>query len=217
MNMSSPRKRSYASRLRADSAEDTRRRILAAAKNLFARKGIDPVTIADIGDKADVAASTIYAIFKSKTGILKALMEQSLFGEAFQKAQGILEGISDPVELIALTPHVSRAIYESEVTDLGILRSSAAFSPELRKAEDAFEKTRYQMQEKRIISLFESGKQNKALSIEEARRVLWMYTSRDVYRMLVFNGGWTPEQYQAWLSRTLLDALVDPRRYSRKG
>jgi hypothetical protein len=35
-----------------------------------------------------------------------------------------------------------------------------------------------------------------------------MYTSRDVYRMLVHEGGWSPDRYQEWLSRTLLDALV---------
>ena len=35
-----------------------------------------------------------------------------------------------------------------------------------------------------------------------------MYTSRDVYRMLVHDGGWPPDRYQEWLSRTLLEALV---------
>lgn len=35
------------------------------------------------------------------------------------------------------------------------------------------------------------------------RRILWMYTSRDVYRMLVHEGGWTPERYEQWLSATL--------------
>ncbi|MGE5539313.1 MAG: hypothetical protein ACM30I_11905 [Gemmatimonas sp.] len=35
-----------------------------------------------------------------------------------------------------------------------------------------------------------------------------MYTSRDVYRMLVHDGGWTPDRYQQWLSEMLLDALV---------
>ncbi|WP_278253689.1 hypothetical protein [Caulobacter sp. CCUG 60055] len=40
--------------------------------------------------------------------------------------------------------------------------------------------------------------------------MMWMYTSRDVYRMLVHDGGWSPDQHQDWLSRTLTEALVRP-------
>jgi hypothetical protein len=38
-----------------------------------------------------------------------------------------------------------------------------------------------------------------------------MYTGRDIYRMLVSETGWSPDRYQEWLSRTLLDALVAPK------
>ncbi len=48
------------------------------------------------------------------------------------------------------------------------------------------------------------------LDVEQARRILWMYTSRDVYRMRVQDGGWSPQRYQEWLSRTLVEALVEP-------
>ena len=47
-------------------------------------------------------------------------------------------------------------------------------------------------------------------TLDDARRILWMYTSRDVYRMLVHESGWSPDRYQEWLARTLLDALVAP-------
>jgi hypothetical protein len=32
--------------------------------------------------------------------------------------------------------------------------------------------------------------------------------SRDVYRMLVIEGRWTPDRYQQWLSQTLVEALL---------
>jgi AcrR family transcriptional regulator len=206
--MKSSTRRSYSSELRAQAAEDTRKSILDAATFLFGRKGIDKVTIADIGERAGVAASTVYAIFKSKDGILRALMQRSLFGPSFQAAQDLLAGITDPVRLIEVTSHVSRAIYASESSDLGLLRSASGFSPALKKMEQEFERIRYDMQEKRLQALFKAGKARHGLTLDEARRILWMYTSRDVYRMLVHEGGWTPDQYQAWLSRTLLEALV---------
>lgn len=206
--MSSSRKRRYNLDVRAQSADETRYRILAAARSLFGRQGIDKVTIAGIGEKAEVAASTIYAIYKSKDGILRALMEQSLFGSQFQEAQKQLEGVRDPVALIALTAEVSRAIYESESNDLGLLRHASGFSPALRQMELEFERKRFEMQERRVKLLFRAGKARDDLKIEQARRILWMYTSRDVYRMLVQDGGWTPSLYQQWLSRTLVEALV---------
>ena len=208
MNTSSTRKRRYASQMRAESAEDTRKRILDAAKLLMGRKGIEKVTIADIGKKAGVAASTVYATYKSKEGILRALMEQTLFGGSFQSAQKLFESVSDPVRLVALTSQVARAIYESESSDLGLLRHTSGFSPALRRIEQEFERMRYDMQGKRLAMLFDAGKARPGLSLDDARRILWMYTSRDIYRMLVHDGGWSPERYQEWLSRTLLEALV---------
>ena len=66
------------------------------------------------------------------------------------------------------------------------------------------------MQKERVELLFEQRKQTKGLLYEEARRILWMYTSRDVYRLLVHEAGWTPDRYEEWLSDTLLHALADP-------
>lgn len=136
-------------------------------------------------------------------------MEQSRFGGTFQSAPQILAGISDAVEMIALTSHVSRAIYESESSDLGPLRNVSGFSPSLRKIEEEFERTRYRMQRERLRRLFESGRAKRGIGFDEARRVMWMYTSREVYRMLVIEGGWTPDRYQEWLAQTLVAALVE--------
>ncbi|MBX9775782.1 MAG: hypothetical protein K2Y71_15480 [Xanthobacteraceae bacterium] len=74
--------------------------------------------------------------------------------------------------------------------------------------EEEFERIRYEMQEKRLRMLFAARKAKPGLSLVEARRILWMYTSPDVYRMLVHEGGWITDAYQRWLSRILLEALV---------
>lgn len=205
---SKPAKRRYVSELRSQAADATKDRVLNAAKKLFVRHGIDRVTIAQIADAAEVAVSTVYALFKSKEGILRGLVSASLFGQRFQAARAKFEGVTDPVRLIALTAHVARAIYEGESSELGLMRGVSAFSPALRKLELEFEKIRFEMQEERVRLLFAQSRERKGLGFDEARRILWMYTSRDVYRMLVQEGGWTPDRYQKWLSDTLVDALV---------
>lgn len=214
--MTESRKRSYASGLRRQAADATRLRVLEAAKKLFMRRGIDRVTISEIAEKAGVAAPTIYAHYKSKEGILRALMRAALFGPQFREAQAKLDGVSDPVSLIALSAHVARAIYESESAELGLIRGISAFSLGLRKMEQEFETIRFEMQEQRVELLFAAAKQRSDLTIGEARRILWMYTSRDVYRMLVHESGWTPDRYQQWLSDAILTALVNPEDKTEK-
>jgi AcrR family transcriptional regulator len=213
--MSEQGKRRYASELRSRSAEATRGRVLDAAKELFGNEGIDGVTIARIAEKAGVAGATVYALFKSKAGILRALMRATLFGSKFEEALAKLEGVTDPVELIAMSAHVARAIYESESRELGLIRGASAFSAALRAMEQEFETTRLEMQKERVNLLFAAAKQRKGLAQSEARRILWMYTSRDVFRMLVHDGGWTADRYEEWLSETLVAALVAPE--ARRG
>ena len=196
------------SQVRSQAADVTKARVLRAAKALFMRRGIDRTTIAQVAAKADVSVPTVYALYKSKEGILRELMKAALFGQRFEAAQANLNGVDDPVRLLALTAHVARAIYEAESSELGLLRGASAFSPALRKLEREFENIRFAMQETRIRLLFARSKQRKGLELEEARRILWMLTSRDVYRMLVHEGGWTPDRYQEWLSDAIVNGLV---------
>jgi AcrR family transcriptional regulator len=177
---------------------------------LFSRRGIDKVTIAQIGEKAGVAGSTVYALYRSKEGILRALMEASLFGPRFRAAQTLLSEVTDPVRMVALTANIAKAIYEGEDAQLGLLRGVSGFSPSLKKIESEFETTRYRMQEERLRALHKSSRMKSGITFEEARRIMWMYTSRDVYRMLVHESGWTPDRYQEWLSETLVRELVAP-------
>jgi AcrR family transcriptional regulator len=208
--MATPRKRKYVSATREEGAGRTRRRVLDAATVLFARSGFDRVTIARIAARAKVSVPTVYALFKSKEGLLHAILESALFGDAFQAARARLDGVTDPVLLIERSAEVARAIYESESSAIGLLRGASAFSPALRKVEREFEEVRYAMQEARVRLLFSERKARPGLGLDEARRILWMYTGRDIYRMLVGEGGWSPDEYQAWLADTLVTSLVAP-------
>jgi AcrR family transcriptional regulator len=208
--MSAQPRRRYVSAQRQDAAEATRARILEAARALFSERGIDKVTIAEVARRAGVAGSTVYALFASKSGILRALMQAALFGPGFQAAQRLLAGVDDPVKLIELTAGVARAIYEAESAELGVLRGASAFSADLRETEAEFEDLRREMQRPRLERLFAARRARRGLEFARAQQLLWMHTSRDIYRMLVHDSGWSPDEYQAWLARTLVEALVEP-------
>lgn len=204
--------RSYDSHRRSKAAAANRASVLTAARELFAKRGVDKVSIAIIATKAGVSASTIYAVFKSKEGILRELMRTALFGPRFQEARTLLDGVTDPVERLVRTAWVARAIYESESDELGAVRGVSAFSPALRRMEEEFETMRYEMQSERLRALAESGNLRQGQTIDDARRILWMLTGRETYRMLVEVGGWSGDKYQKWLESALLDALVQSPR-----
>jgi AcrR family transcriptional regulator len=143
------------------------------------------VTIAQIAEHADVAGSTIYALFGSKAGILRALMRRAIFNADYERIASELRGVADPIEQLRLTAAVARSIYDGESKEMALLRGASAFSPELKKLEREFEDRRYEIQSDRLANLFERQLQRPDVSLKQARDLVWMLTSRDVYRMLV--------------------------------
>ncbi len=206
--MASPDKRAYRSKRREGEALHTRAKVLEAGKHLFARKGIDATTVAQIAQRAGVSQATVYATVKSKAGLLHALMHEAIFGPRFQDAQRRLDGVVDPVERIALSAQVACAVYEGESAELSHLLKASAFSPELRKTQQSFEDLRREMQRARIDALFESHRARTGLDKAAAGDILWMFTGRDVYHKLVHESGWSPDRFRDWLERTLLDTLT---------
>lgn len=202
--------RPYRSERRRRAADDTRRRILEASRALFSREGIDGVTVEKIAARAKVAQSTVYALFKSKAGILRELMRDALFNAQYHAAAAQIDGARDPIALLKLTATVARTIYENEAREIGLLRGASMFSPELKKLESEFETLRFELQRARIEFLFENALLPDGMSIDAARRIMWMYTSRDVYRMMVVEGGWSPDIFEEWLATTLVSALTKP-------
>jgi AcrR family transcriptional regulator len=65
--------RKYEQRLRAESAEATRRRILDALEERLRESPSEPVSIEEIARRAAVARTTVYLIFGSRAGLFDAL------------------------------------------------------------------------------------------------------------------------------------------------
>ncbi len=74
-------KRRYDSRRRQAQAAETRRSILEAAERLFERDGYVGTTVEAIAREADVALKTVYAVFTTKAGLLRALWDLRLKGD----------------------------------------------------------------------------------------------------------------------------------------
>jgi AcrR family transcriptional regulator len=67
--------RKYAQRIRAETAEQTRRRILDAVAQRLRDAPTEPVSLDQVASLARVARSTIYLIFGSRAGLFDAFTE----------------------------------------------------------------------------------------------------------------------------------------------
>lgn len=72
-------KRPYHSQVRQRQAEETRRRILAAAGELFASRGYAATTLEAIAETALVSPKTIAAVFGSKRALLAEVITPDAF------------------------------------------------------------------------------------------------------------------------------------------
>src|SRR5579875_950703 len=72
--------RRYRSPRRAAQAAETRRAVLAAARELLSEVGYRGMTVAAIARRADVAVDTVYASVGRKPEVLRRLVETALSG-----------------------------------------------------------------------------------------------------------------------------------------
>ena len=202
------KKRTYKSLVRERQAGDTRRRIVEATRRLLQSEGYAGMTIQAIAQRAGVSAQSVYAIFKSKTGILIALLDESTFGPAYEDLVREAQGASDPETRLRLAARVARQIRGAQSAAFELMRGAGVVAPELAKLELQRERLRYENEKDVIRSLRDAGSLQPGLTYKTARDIFWMLTGGDVYRMLVRDRRWSPQRYQDWLADTLVRSLV---------
>jgi AcrR family transcriptional regulator len=202
------KQRPYKSLVRRRQAEDTRRRIVEATRRLLQSEGYAGMTIEAIAQRAEVSAQSVYAIFKSKTGILVALLDQSTFGADYEKVVQQAVSQNDPETRLRCAAAVARQIRGAQSAAFDLMRGAGVVAPELAKLQQQRERLRYEKEEGVINFLRDSGRLRPGLSHKAARDIFWMLTGGDVYRMLVSERGWSAQQYEDWLADILVHSLL---------
>ena len=92
-------------------------------------------------------------------------------------------------------------------TQLGLFQDVSILNPKLKKAEIEREQRRYKRQ-KESFEKFKDKTLLGNLNTSKARDVLWAFTGRDIYRMLVIERGWSSDDYEKWLASILVQTLL---------
>jgi AcrR family transcriptional regulator len=206
--MSNTKKRTYSCDSRNAKANQTKSRILIAAKNLFESEGFEYVTIEKIAQTAAVSTPTIYSLFQSKRGVLRGLMDEIFPKDQFETLVESSNQANSPEVRLQFSAKISRQMYDAEKLQMDIFRGASVLAPEFKELEKERETRRYNKQEETIKAMQKENSLAIGLSITKARDILWAFTGRDLYRMLVVEQNWTADEYEDWLTQMLISSLV---------
>ncbi len=205
-------RRRYDSSGRRAAAEETRRRVLYAARDLFAAQGYAAVTMRAIADTAGVSPKTIEAAFGTKAHLLKLVVDISIAGDDQPVAladRPVIQQLRDEPDI-----HVVLVILADLVA--GISRRMAPIARVIDEAAPA---------DPEIADLARAGRANRRngaqnfarllatkarLRVDEetAADVLWMLHDPTLYQSLAAERGWTHQRFQHWLADTYNRLLI---------
>ena len=206
--MSNGKKRIYTSETRHVQAAQTRSRILTSAKKLFETEGYEFVTIEKLAQDAGVSAPTIYALFQSKRGVLRVLMDEALPLDQWEALVEEVKQEKSAKKRLEIAAKISRQMYDAERAQMDIFRGASVLAPEFKILEMEREQRRYKRQEEGVKRMETEGSLIKGMKRSKAQDILWAFTGRDMYRMFVVEQGWTSEEYEKWLSQLLIKSLI---------
>jgi AcrR family transcriptional regulator len=207
-------RRTYDGAARQARTRRTQAAVVEAAQSLFVERGYAATTIEAISDRSDTPQATVYRLFSSKLGILKALLDVSIGGDdrampmADRPQVRALLSDADPAnqltgfaallrEIMARVGPVHRVLADAARSD----QDAAALLAEIARQ-------RHEGQQGIARSLARSGALRPGLSERDAADVIHALASPEVYGLLVTDRGWTGERYETWLRSILTDQLL---------
>lgn len=199
--------RAYEQKARAESAADTRRRIVEAVYDCLREEPSTPPTGGEIARRAGVARSTVYLVFGSRAGLFDAFSE-----ELWQRSgmpnlreavnvpdarEGVLGGIRAGVDIWAADRDVFHALFAMTKLDPDAV-GGAVDRMEERRAEGMAWASRRLARQKQL---------QPGVSATRAAHVLWLVASFDAFDLLYTGRGLSRQETGRILAATFESAV----------
>ena len=209
--MSDDVKRPYRSRRRAESAEQTRGLIRAAAARLFVARGVSATTMRQVAAEAGVAERTVYTAFPSKTALFNEVVNIATVGDdlpvpvAERTSFTDLFTETDARRAATLCVTFGTALFERAGDLIMAAIESAGADADMREFCDrSAAANRANMR-----ALAQAWSENGLLRLDAdtAADLLHTLCSPHVHHLLRRQQGWSAERYRDWLIDTLLTTV----------
>jgi AcrR family transcriptional regulator len=193
--------RRYEQRRRAQTAEETRRRVLEAVYEQLREAPAQPVSVDRIARTAEVARSTVYVIFGSRAGLFDAFAADLLERGGFHR---VLDAIADPDPRVTVREGIAGGVhtFAAHRDVFRALVSMAALDPDavggaMRRSEQRRAKGMTSLARR----LATHGLLRDGLTAKKAADRLWVLTSFDAFDLLYDGRGQSANE----VARALVD------------
>lgn len=213
--MGSEIKRPYDSSRRREQAVETRRRIIAAANDLFVDRGYGQTTMRQVAEHAGVAVETVYAAFRTKAALLRHVWFFDFRGDEAEVA------LYDRAEMqsILAEPDLSARIrrHAAFVTAsnrrmaplVDALVGAAASEPDAVAMVAEWADRRLDVATRYAHAAAATGQ--LGVTEEECADVLFATMDGTLWTQLVGQRGWSDERFSDWLAAIWISTLVRPQ------
>jgi len=183
---------------------ETRARITEAARRTFAAHGYSATTITTIAEAAGVAIPTVYKLYGNKRTLLAAVAD--CWEREFAPEGRSLDVPTEPQGALQWCAAFVRRQWETGI-DVAMIYAGAVTS-EADARDDL--KPRLAAREHMIQTVCKAIRPVlvDAITPAQAHAIISALTLPEVYRDLVLDRGWSPDDYQTWLSHTLTTQLL---------
>ena len=188
--------------------------VVDAARALFLERGYGATTIEAISDRSDVPSATVYRLFSSKRGILKALLDVSIVGDdeavpvADRAPVRSLLADAEPKDQLAGFVGIAAEINARTAPIYRILVSAASSDPDAAAVLDELTRQRQDGQGNISRALARAGALRPELRQRDAADIIHALLSPELHHLLVVDRGWSRERYERWLTALLVDQLL---------
>jgi len=207
-------RRPYEGAARQARTRRTTAAVVETARSLFVERGYAATTIEAISDRSDTPQATVYRLFSSKLGILKAVLDVSVGGDDQAVAMAdrpqvrALLSEEDPENQLAGFAALLREIMARVGPVHRILTDAARSDEDAALLLAEITRQRHEGQRRIARSLARSGALRPGLRERDAADIIHALASPEVYGLLVLDRGWSGQRYEKWLGSILIDQLL---------
>ena len=205
-----------AGRRREERARQRRERVVDAASRLFGERGYVATTIEAIAREAAVAPATVYQAFGTKQAILARILDVTIAGDADPAALLDRDWVRqaarhpDPRQRLALVVRHTSQVAARTAPVKEVMRDAAASDPAVRQLLLEDDQRRYLTQQALVDLIIGAGSLRPGCDRDHAVATFFALVNSHGYQLLATQLGWSPDDWQRWLTGVLDRELFGP-------
>jgi AcrR family transcriptional regulator len=205
-----------AGRRREERARQRRERVVDAASRLFGERGYVATTIEAIAREAAVAPATVYQAFGTKQAILARILDVTIAGDADPAALLDRDWVrqaarhTDPRQRLALVVRHTSQVAARTAPVKEVMRDAAAADPAVRQLLLEDDRRRYLTQQALVDLIIGAGSLRPGCDRDHAVATFFALVNSHGYQLLATQLGWSPDDWQRWLTGVLDRELFGP-------